>query len=108
MCTVSWLPSFLVLSFVGAALLLALTARKLNDHLLAPPPPQPSGPFAALFRRKYHVKFHQFLKPTAHFDEEGQGWARLFIRLFALTLGLFLALVVLIHRCDLLVAKGAV
>lgn len=108
MCQVSWLPSFLILSFVGAALLLALVSRKLHDHLLVPPPPQPTGPFSALFRRKYHIRMHQFFKPAEHFDAEGQGWARLFLRLGALTLGLLIAVIYLAHSCDkLLVRFGA-
>jgi hypothetical protein len=104
-CSVTWLPSFLVLSFVGAALLLALVARKLHDHLLVPPPPPPRGPFAILFRRKYHIKPGQFLKPAEHFDAGGQGWARLFLRLGALTLGLFIAVVYLMHSCNKLLVQ---
>jgi len=105
MCTVTWLPSFLILSFVGVALLLALVARKLHDHLLVPPPPPPSGPFSVLFRRKYHIRLHQFLQPSKHFDTDGQGWARLFLRLGALTLGLLIAVVYLMHACDKLLIR---
>jgi hypothetical protein len=107
MCDVSWLPSFLVICFVFGTLLMALVARKLHDHLLVPPPPPPRGPFAILFRRKYHIKLNQFLKPSEHFDTEGQGWARLFIRLGALSLGMFIAIAYLMQSCDKLIGTGA-
>lgn len=107
MCEVSWLPTFMIFSFVVAALMLALVARKLQDHLLVPPPPQPSGPFSILFRRKYHIRPHQFFQPAKHFDRDGQPWARLFLRLGALTLGLLIAVVYLMHNCDRLLVQFA-
>lgn len=98
MCEIDWLPKLLIWSFVGAAALLALVSRRLNDHLLVVPA-EPAGPFAFLFRRKYHVKPSMLFDPARHFDAEGQKWARRFGRLMILSAGLLLALVVVTRTC---------
>ena len=99
MCEILWLPKALVWSFVVVALVLALVSRKLNDHLLTLPN-QPSGPFAVLFRRKYHVKLAYLRDPTRHFDAAGQRWVKLFIRLLAAAIVLFVLLAVAVQGCN--------
>ena len=98
MCEIAWLPKLLVWSFVVVALALALVSRKLNDHLLTPPE-EYAGPFAVFYRRKYHVRFSHLRDPRRHFDQAGQRWVRLFIRMVALAVALFVALGVAVQAC---------
>ena len=55
MCENADLPSTLVWAFILSTIVLAMLSRKLNGHLLEIPP-QPTGPFSILLRRKYHVR----------------------------------------------------
>ena len=99
MCEILWLPKALVWSFVIAALALALVSRKLNDHLLTLPD-QPSGPFAVLFRRKYHVRLSYLCAPARHFDAAGQRWVKLFVGLLAAAVLLFALLTITVQGCN--------
>ena len=73
MCDNADLPSTLVWAFILSAVALAVLSRKLNGHLLEIPP-QPTGPFAILLRRKYHVRLHFLFDPGKYFDEAGRKW----------------------------------
>lgn len=102
MCENASLIPTLIWTFIGATVVLAILSRKLNDHLLVIPP-QPTGPFAMLFRRKYHIRPRALLDPESHFDEAGLGWVKRFKLVVALALTCLLAIAYLIHACDLTV-----
>ncbi|MBB42184.1 MAG: hypothetical protein CMM44_00310 [Rhodospirillaceae bacterium] len=68
--------------FLGGSACMAIISRKLNDHLLKPPPP----PKHLWFRKKNHIKPLYLLKPDLYFDKRGQGWAWRFTLVSALTL----------------------
>jgi hypothetical protein len=98
MCEIVWLPQALIWSFAIVSLALALVSRKLDGHLLILPT-EPTGPFAILFRRKYHLRLSYLRDPARHFDATGQRWVRLFIRLLAIAAALFALIAVVIQGC---------
>lgn len=99
MCEIVWLPKALVWLFVVVALALAVVSRILNEHLLTLPQ-QPSGPFAVLFRRKYHVKLSYLRDPARHFDADGQRWVKRFVRLLGVAVLLFVLIVIVVQGCN--------
>lgn len=98
MCGVEALPKLLIWLFLGCAIVLAIVSMKLNEHLLVIPP-QPTGPFSILFRRKYHVKPSFFLDPEKHFDATGQAWAKTFVRVLVVGVAVLIALVLVMQGC---------
>lgn len=91
MCEISWMPKLLVWTFVGTTLVLALISRRLNGHLLLPPT-SPTGPFAFLLRRKYHVRPSFLFDPARHFAPSALGLVRIFGALLLFAAGLLLVL----------------
>ncbi len=100
MCEIDSLPTLLVWTFVAGAVVLAVLSRKLNAHLLEIPP-QPTGPFSILFRRKYHVRLRFLFDPESNFDADGQRWVLRFNAVAIWCLAALAALTYLIVACDI-------
>ena len=100
MCDIESLPKILVWTFIAGAMVLAVLSRKLNDHLLEIPP-QPTGPFSILFRRKYHVRPRFLFDPERFFDAAGQRWVLRFNAVAIWCLAALAALAYLIVGCDI-------
>ncbi len=100
MCEIDPLPKLLVWTFIAGAVILAGLSRKLNAHLLEIPP-QPTGPFSILFRRKYHVRLRFLFDPESHFDGDGQRWVTRFNAVAIWCLAALAALAYLIVSCDI-------
>ena len=81
MCGIEPYSKILLWMFLAGALAMAVLSRKLNDHLLNPPPPAKS----IWFRKKHHIKPSYLLKPDRYFDEAGQPWAWRFTLVTAVT-----------------------
>jgi hypothetical protein len=100
MCENESLPTVLVWTFIAGAMILAGLSRKLNAHLLEIPP-QPTGPFSILFRRKYHVRPRFLFDPESYFDADGQRWVLRFNAVAIWCLAVLAALAYLIVSCDI-------
>ena len=74
---------------------MAVLSRKLNDHLLEPPPP----PKYTWFRKKIHIKPLYLLKPDLYFDQAGQPWAWRMALISAVTLAAGLLSFYVIFAC---------
>lgn len=82
MCGIEPFAKILIWIFVVGSICMAVLSRKLNEHLLAPPPP----PKHIWFRKKNHIKPSYLMKPDLYFDQAGQPWAWRFTLIAALTL----------------------
>ncbi len=82
MCGIEEYSKILIWMFLGGSACMAVLSRKLNEHLLEPPPP----PKHMWFRKKNHIKPSYLLKPDLYFDKRGQGWAWRFTIVTAITL----------------------
>ncbi len=100
MCDNADLPSTLVWTFILSTLALAILSRKLNEHLMEIPP-QPTGPFAILLRRRYHVRLRFLFNPARYFDQRGQKWVYRFNVVAIWALSVLAATGTLIVTCDL-------
>ena len=100
MCEIDPLPKLLVWSFIAGAVILAGLSRKLNAHLLEIPP-QPTGPFSILFRRKYHVRPRFLFDPESYFDAAGLRWVYRFNAVAIWCLAVLATLTYLIVVCDI-------
>lgn len=98
MCDIPQLTQILIWTFAGSTLVMALLSRKLNDHLLEIPP-QPTGPFAILFRRRYHVRIRFFLAPEKYFDAAGLQWAKRFLAVTGWSVLMLAALGYVLYAC---------
>ena len=100
MCDNPDLPSTLVWTFILSTVVLAVLSRKLNGHLLEIPP-QPTGPFSILLRRRYHVRLRFLFDPGKYFDEAGRKWVYRFNAVIIWCLAVLGAITYVIGACDL-------
>ena len=81
MCDLGEHSTILVWFFIAGAAAMAVLSRKLNEHLLEPPPP----PKHIWFRKKNHIKPSFLMKPDLYFNSVGCQWAWRFTIVAAVT-----------------------
>ena len=95
MCGLAEYSTNLIWFFLSGSVVMAVLARKLNDHLLVAPKPDTS----IIFRKKIHIKPTYFLKPDLYFDAKGCQWAWRFTLVASFSGAAFLAIMYLLLVC---------
>lgn len=95
MCALEAHTTLLVWIFLCGAGAMAVLSRKLNDHLLVPPPP----PKHIWFTKKNHIKPSYLMKPDLYFDRVGCQWAWRFTIVSAVSGLAFFVILYVITAC---------
>jgi len=95
MCVLEPNIHVLIWIFLAGVCAMAVLSRKLNEHLLVPPPP----PKHLWFRKKNHIKPSYLLKPDLYFDAIGCRWAWRFTLVAAFSGAAFLLTSYIVNVC---------